>query len=117
MNYRRITGLFGSAAAGALAAGAGIAQAQQNSGSNVDLGGSIAGTVNNAVSGASPSGNSGGSITTGGQSGDTISGGGSSGGTITGATQVQHNDVSLGDQEGVAISDASGGNSNVSFVS
>ena len=117
MNYRRITGLFGSAVAGALAAGAGLAQAQQNSGGNVDLGGSIADTVNNAVSGASPSGNRGGSITTGGQSGDTISGGGSSGGTITGATQVQHNEVSLGDQEGVAISDASGGNSNVSFVS
>ena len=117
MNYRRITGLFGSAAAGALAAGAQIAQAQDDSGSNVDLGGSIADTVTGAVSGASPSGNSGGSITTGGQSGDTITGGGSSGGTVTGSTHVQHNEVSLGDQEGVAISDASGGNSNVSFVS
>jgi len=117
MNYRRITGLFGSAAAGALAAGAEIARAQQNSGSNADLGGNIADSVNNAVSGASPSGNSGGTITTGGQSGDTVSGGGSSGGTVTGSTHVQHNEVSLGDQEGVAISDASGGNSNVSFVS
>jgi hypothetical protein len=117
MNYRRITGLFGSAVAGALAAGAGVAQAQQNSGGNVDLGGSIADTVNNAVSGASSSGNSGGSITTGGHSGDTVNGGGSSGGTITGATHVEHSEASLGDQEGVAISDASGGNSNVSFVS
>jgi hypothetical protein len=117
MNYRRITGLFGCAAAGALAAGAGIARAQQNSGGNVDLGGSIADTVNGAVSGASSNGSSGGSITTGGHSGDTVSGGGSSGGTITGSSHVEHSDVSLGDQEGVAISDASGGNSNVSFVS
>jgi hypothetical protein len=117
MNYRRFTGLFGSAAVGALAAGAGIARAQQNSGGNVDLGGSIADSVNSAVSGAAPSGNSGGSITTGGHSGDTISGGGSSGGTITGSSHVEHSEMSLGDQEGVAISDASGGNHNVSFVS
>jgi hypothetical protein len=100
-----------------LGAGAQIAQAQDHSGSNVDLGGSIRDTVNGAVSGAAPSGNSGGTITTGGQSGDTTTGGGSSGGIITGSTHVQHNEVSLGDQEGVAISDASGGNSNVSFVS
>jgi hypothetical protein len=107
MNYRRIAGLIGSAAAGVLGAWAQIAQAQDHSGSNVDLGGSIRDTVNGAVSGAAPSGNSGGTIT----------GGGSSGGTVTGSTHVEHNEVSLGDQEGVAISDASGGNSNVSFVS
>jgi len=117
MNYRRIAGLIGSAAVGVLGAGAEIAQAQDHSGSNVDLGGSIADSVKGAASGAAPSGNSGGTITTGGHSGDTISGGGSSGGTVTGSTHVEHNDVSLGDQEGVAISDASGGNSNVSFVS
>jgi len=113
MNYRRIAGLVGSAAVGVLGAGAQIAQAQDHT----DLGGSIADSVKGAASGAAPSGNSGGTITTGGHSGDTISGGGSSGGTVTGATHVEHNEVSLGDQEGVAISDASGGNSNVSFVS
>src|SRR5262245_20225177 len=107
MNYRRITGLFGGAVAGALAAGAELAQAQDDSGSNVDLGGSIANTVTNAVSG----------VSTGGNSGGTITGGGSSGGTITGATRVEHSEMSLGDQEGVAISDASRGNHNVSFVS
>ena len=42
MNYRRITGLFG--AAGALAVGTEIAQAQE------DLGDSIANTVSGAVS-------------------------------------------------------------------
>ena len=43
MKYRRITGLFG-AAVGALAVGD-IALAQDNSGSTVNLGGSIADTV------------------------------------------------------------------------
>jgi hypothetical protein len=95
MNYRRIAGLIGGAAAGALAAGAEIAEAQQNSGSQVNLGGSISDTVNGAVSGIATSGDS----------------------SAHGGTQVQHNDIHLGDQEGLAISDASGGNHNVSFVS
>lgn len=95
MNYRRMTGPIGGAAAGALAVGAEIAQAQDNSGATVDLGGSIADTVSGAVS----------SIAT------------NSGGSASGGTSVQRNEINLGEQEGVAISDASGGNNNVSFVS
>jgi hypothetical protein len=97
MNVRRITELFGSAAASVLAAGAvaNVAQAQQNTGGTVDLGGSIADSVSGAVS----------SIAT------------NSGGTVTGSTSVQHNEISLGEQEGLAVSDASGGNNNVSFAS
>jgi hypothetical protein len=93
MNSRRIAGLFGGAAAAALAAGK--VAAQDNSGSTVDLGGSIADTVGGAVS----------SIAT------------NSGGTASGGTSVEHNELNLGEQEGLAISDASGGNNNVSFVS
>jgi hypothetical protein len=70
-----------------------------------DLGDSIASTVSNAVSGVATN------------SGNSVSGGTSSGGTASGGTTVQHNELSLGEQEGVAISDASGGNNNVSFVS
>jgi hypothetical protein len=95
MNYRRILGLFGGAAAGALAIGADVARAQQNSGGTVDIGSSIAGTVGDAVSGIATN----------------------SGGSASGGTQVQHNEISLGEQEGLAISDASGGNNNLSFVS
>lgn len=95
MNYRRIMGLFGGAAAGALAVGADVARAQDNSGATVDLGGSIADSVTGAVS----------SIAT------------NSGGSASGGTQTQHNEINLGEQEGLAISDASGGNNNVSFVS
>ena len=94
MNYRRITGLFGGAAAGALALGE-IAEAQQNSGGTVDLGGSIADTVGGAVSSIATSG----------------------GGSVHGETRVEHNEIHLGDQEGLAIADSSGGNNNVSFVS
>ena len=86
MNYRRITGLFG--AAGAVAVGTEIAQAQ-------DLGDSIANTVSSAVS----------SIAT------------NSGGTVSGGESVESNSISLGEQQGLAIADASGGNNNVSFVS
>lgn len=95
MNYRRIAGLFGGAAAGIAVVGAEIAQAQDNSGSSVNLGGSIADSVTGAVS----------SIAT------------NSGGSASGGTRVEHNEINLGDQEGLAISDASGGNNNVSFVS
>ena len=87
MNYRRIAGLFG--AAGALAVSTEIAQAQD------DLGESIANTVSGAVS----------SIAT------------KSGGTVSGGESVEHSEVNLGEQTGLAIADASGGNNNVSFVS
>jgi hypothetical protein len=87
MNYRRITGLFG--AAGALAVGTEIARAQD------DLGDSIANTVSGAVS----------SIAT------------NSSGTVRGGESVEHSEVNLGEQTGLAIADASGGNNNVSFVS
>lgn len=86
MNYRRITGLLG--AAGAVAVGTEIAQAQ-------DLGDSIANTVSGAVS----------SIAT------------NSGGSVSGGESVESNEINLGEQQGLAIADASGGNNNVSFVS
>jgi hypothetical protein len=98
MKHRRLMGIFGAVATGAAVAGSQLDQvalAQDNSGSSVDLGGSIASTVSGAVS----------DIAT------------NSGGTVSGGTQVQHNELSLGEQEGVAISDASGGNNNLSFVS
>jgi hypothetical protein len=87
MNYRRITGLFG--AAGALAAGTEIAQAQD------DLGESIASSVASAVA----------PIAT------------NSSGTVRGGESVESSEVELGESQGVAIADASGGNNNVSFVS
>jgi len=87
MNYRRITGLFG--AAGALAVGTEIAQAQE------DLGDSIANSVSSAVS----------SIAT------------DSHGSVSGGESVESSEVHLGDQTGLAIADAGGGNNNVSFVS
>lgn len=95
MNHRRITGLFGGAAAAALALGAEVAKAQDNSGGTINIGGSIADTVTNAVSGIATNGGS----------------------TASGGTQVEHNEMHLGEQQGLAISDASGGNNNVSFVS
>lgn len=95
MNYRRIAGVFGGAAVGATVVGAELAEAQDSSGSTVDLGGSIADSVTGAVS----------SIAT------------NSGGTVSGGVQSEHNEINLGEQEGLAISDASGGNHNLSFVS
>ena len=93
MNYRRITELFGAAgaAAGAVAVGTEIAHAQE------DLGALISGAVESSVS----------SI-------DTNS---SSGGTLIGGVSTESNSVELGEQTGLAIADASGGNNNVSFVS
>jgi hypothetical protein len=89
MNYKRIAGVVGGAAAGAAVVGSELAMAQD------DLGASIAGSVGNSVSGIATS----------------------SGGSASGGTQVEHNEIHLGEQEGLAISDASGGNNNVSFVS
>ena len=89
MNYRRITGLFG--AAGALAAGTEIAHAQE------DLGDSIANTVSSAVS--------------------SVATNSSGGGTVSGGESVERSEVDLGEEQGLAIADASGGNNNLSFVS
>ena len=88
MNYRRITGpLVG--APGAVAVGTDLAHAQD------ELGDSIANSVANSVSGIATN----------------------SGGTATGGTSVERSEVSLGEQEGVAVADASGGNNNLTFVS
>ena len=87
MNYRRITGLFG--AAGAVAVGTEIAQAQD------DLGASISSAVEGAVA----------PIVT------------NSGGTVIGGVSTETNSVDLGEQTGVAIADASGGSNNIAFVS
>jgi hypothetical protein len=75
-------------AAGALAVGTEIARAQE------DLGDSIANTVSGAVS----------SVAT-------------NSGTVRGGESVEHSEVNLGEQQGLAIADASGGNNNLSFVS
>jgi len=100
MDYRRISGLVGGAAAGALAVGAELAQAQDNSGGNITIGGgtdnlseSISGTVTTAVSGIATNS------------------------SASGGTSVERTEASFGEEEGVAIADASGGNNNVSFVS
>ena len=91
MNYRRITGLFGAAGAGAgaLAVSTEIAQAQD------DLGASISSAVEGAVA----------PIAT------------NSGGTVIGGVSTETNSVELGEQTGVAIADASGGSNNIAFVS
>jgi len=86
MNYRRIAGVAGGAAAGAAMIGGALAE---------DLGAKISGSVGSSVSGL----------------------GNGSGGSATGGVQVEHSEMHLGGDEGLAISDASGGNHNVSFVS
>lgn len=73
--------------------GAAPAFAQESSGGTINIGGSIADTVAGAVSG----------IATGG-----------SGGSLSGGVSVERNEASFGEDEGVAISDASGGNYNAS---
>lgn len=67
--------------------------AQESGGSSINIGGSIADTVAAAVSGIAS---------------------GSSGGSAHGGVSVQHNEMSLGEQKGTAISDASGGSHNLS---
>jgi hypothetical protein len=67
--------------------------AQESNGGSINIGGSIAGTVADAVAGIAT--NSGSSTTIGGIS-------------------VEHNELEFGDDESVAISDASGGHHNVS---
>ena len=70
--------------------------AQSNSGGTISIGGDIADTVAGAVS----------SIST-----------GSGGGTVSGGVSTERNEASFGEDEGVAISDASGGNHNLSAKS
>jgi hypothetical protein len=70
------------------------ALAQDSSGGTISIGGDIADTVAGAVSG----------IATG-------------GGSASGGTSVEHTEASFGEDEGVAISDASGGNHNLSAKS
>jgi hypothetical protein len=74
--------------------GAAPAFAQSNSGGTISIGGDIADTVAGAVSG----------IATG-------------GGSASGGTSVERTEASFGEDEGVAISDASGGNHNLSAKS
>jgi hypothetical protein len=76
---------------------AGPALAQDDSGGTITIGGDIAGSVAGAVS----------SIVT----------GGSSGGSASGGESVEHTEASFGEDEGLAISDASGGNHNLSAKS
>lgn len=67
--------------------------AQSNSGGTINIGGGIADSVAGAVSGIST---------------------GSGGGSARGGVSVESNDIAFGEDEGVAISDASGGNHNAS---
>ncbi|MFN8594157.1 MAG: hypothetical protein U0031_22095 [Thermomicrobiales bacterium] len=64
--------------------------AKDSAAGTINIGGSISDTVTGAVAG----------IATG-------------GGNASGGVQSEHNDLSFGDGEGLAISDSSGGNSNV----
>jgi hypothetical protein len=68
----------------------GQALAQDNSGGTINIGGNIASTVADAVSGIATNS------------------------TASGGVQSTHNEMSFGEQEGLAISDASGGHHNVS---
>ena len=106
MKNRRDTGLIacgrrvlviGVPAIGLALALVGVAPAQQafaqeSSGGSINIGGNIAATVADAVSGVATN----------------------SGGTTIGGLSVEHNDIQFGDDESTAISDASGGNHNVS---
>ncbi len=72
----------------------------ENSGGTISIGGStddlsesISSTVTNAVSGIATNS------------------------SASGGTSVERSELSFGEQEGVAIADASGGNNNLSFVS
>jgi hypothetical protein len=66
--------------------------AQDNEGAMISLGGSIADTVAGAVSGISSS-------------------------HASGGVQSSHNELNFGEQKGLAVSDASGGNHNASTTS
>jgi hypothetical protein len=68
----------------------GQALAQDDRGGSINIGGNIAASVADAVSGIATNS------------------------SASGGVQTSHNDLNFGEQEGLAISDASGGNSNVS---
>ena len=103
MKNRRDTGLIGRArrvlvigvpVVGLAVAMVGVAPAQQASAQEIDIGASIAETVAEAVAGiASPAGES---------------------STAFGGLVLQSDEIELGEEESTAISDASGGNGNVS---
>lgn len=96
MKHRLIVATSAAALAIALlgAVPAGQAFAQDNSGGTISIGGSIADSVTGAVSG----------IATG-------------GGSASGGASVERTEASFGEDEGTAIADASGGNSNLSAKS
>src|SRR5215207_6335537 len=90
---------IGVPAVGLAVAMVGVAPAQQafaqeSSGGSINIGSTIAATVASAVSDIANR-----------SSGDT---------TTIGGSSVEHNEIQLGDDESVAISDASGGQHNVS---
>ena len=90
--------LVGVPAVGLAVAMVGVAPAQQafaqeSSGGSINIGGTIAATVASAVSDIATH---------------------ASGGTTIGGSSVEHNEIHFGDDESVAISDASGGQHNVS---
>ena len=101
MEKRRNFGLIGRArrvlmvgvpAVGLAVAMVGVAPAESVFAQDSDIGASIAATVAAAVSGIATN---------------------SDGGTALGGLSVQESNVDLGEQQGTAISDASGGNFNV----
>jgi hypothetical protein len=102
MKNRRDTGLIGRArrvlvigvpVVGLALAMVGVAPAQQASAQEINIGASIAETVAAAVAGiATPGGSS----------------------TTSGGLVLQSDEIELGEEESTAISDASGGNGNVS---
>jgi hypothetical protein len=94
--------LIGVPAVGLAVAMIGVAPAQQafaqdNSGGSISIGGDIASTVADAVSG----------IATNSDSGDIFA-------DVLGGVTTQSDDLEFGEDEGTAVSDASGGNHNVS---
>jgi hypothetical protein len=102
MEKRRNSGLIGRArhvlmvgvpALGLAVAMVGVAPAGQASAQD-DIGANIAATVADAVS--------------------SIATNSSGGSNVTGSVSVQHSEMALGDKEGTSISDASGGNHNLS---
>jgi hypothetical protein len=86
--------LVGVPAVGLVVAMVGVTPAQQASAQEIDIGASIAETVAEAVAGiASPAGES---------------------STASGGLVRESSEIQLGEEESTAISDASGGNGNVS---
>ena len=102
MKNRRDTGLIGRArrvlvigvpVVGLAVAMVGVAPAQQASAQEIDIGASIVATVTGAVAGIASPGES---------------------STAFGGLVLESNQIELGEDESTAISDASGGNRNVS---